>query len=650
MGNESQVKGEEIMGRSLREKLARLSIGHKLLASFLLVLLLALGITTYQSISLVRDQQKLLVKKAVADQKELAPEIGRMARQYLQIAFSLAEQNLTKEAMRTKDRELLMKRAIPLWKKIDEQTPNRRVKIHYHLPPGVSFLRVWKPDKYGDDLRSFRHTVVQVIRTGEPVAGIEAGRAGLAIRGVAPVKDDDGQVLGSVEVFISINDLAKIEAKNENKDVAVFRKELVKTFDNEDTIRVGDYRLIFATNKSLLEPILNKEFIEDASRRVVTYQKGHYLYIGSPIKDYSGQVTGVWVTALDLSSFQKAQAALIKRSIVLAAILIAIVAFLVSFQVRAIVSKPLQTCLEAVNRVAEGDLNVRVEVKSKDEIGRLASGLNHMIENLHKLIKKVSRGTDQLEEAEQNLVSSSENLIKVSSETHQKVDEITKTNQENKERMVQLASANEEITATVQNVSENVTNTVQMFSEVTEQIDKTTDIIRQLNQHFVKIEEVLGFISQIADQTNLLALNATIEAARAGEAGKGFAVVAGEVKELAKQTAEATDRIVNTIQELRHLVSGSVEEVHRISELVYPVKEMTENIAAAMEQTTAAANEISQQAHGVLEGTEHSLELMEELRVATEEVVRAAEFSNEAAQKLRELSKELKVMVKRFKV
>ncbi|NPB09995.1 MAG: methyl-accepting chemotaxis protein [Thermodesulfobacteria bacterium] len=543
-----------------------------------------------------------------------------------------------------------MKRAIPLWKKIDEQTPNRRVKIHYHIAPGFSFLRVWRPDKYGDDLRSFRHTVVQVIKTGEPVAGIEAGRAGLAIRGVAPVKDDDGTVLGSVEVFININDLAKIEAKNENKDVAVFTKEVVSTFEKQGVTKVGNFRLVFATDKSLLEPVLNEEFLGKASHQIVTYQKGHYLYIGSPIKDYAGKVTGVWLTTLNLSSFQKAQEALIKKSILLAVVLIAIVALLVSFQVRAIVSRPLQACLEAVNRVAQGDLNVRVPVRSRDEIGRLAEGLNHMVENLHKLIKKVSKGTDQLEEAEQNLMSSSENLIHVSGETHQKVDEIARAGQENKERMVQLAGANEEITATVQNVSENVTNTVQMFSEVTHQIDKTTEIIRQLNQHFVKIEEVLGFISQIADQTNLLALNATIEAARAGEAGKGFAVVAGEVKELAKQTAEATDRIVNTIQELRHLVSSSVEEVHKISELVHPVKEMTENIAAAMEQTTAAANEISQQAHGVLESTEHSLVLMEELRAATEEVVRAAEFSNQAAQKLRELSQELKIMVRRFKV
>ncbi len=638
------------MGRSWKERFSTLSIGQKLLASFLLVLFLVLGITTYQSVKLVKDQEQVLIRKEISDQKELAPQIGRMARQYLQIAFVLAEQNVTKEALRTRDRELLMKRAIPLWKEIDAQTPNRRVYIHYHVPPGVSFLRVWKPNKYGDDLRSFRHTVVQVIRTGEPIAGIEAGRAGLAIRGIAPVKDETGKILGSVEVFIKINDLAKIEAKNENKDVAVFRKELVKTFDDENTIRVGDYRLIFATNKTLLKPVLNKAFIEDASRRIVTYQDGHYLYIASPLRDYAGQITGIWLTTLDLSTFHQVQRSLITRNVILAIILVILVALLVSLQVRTIVSKPLQACLEAVNKVADGDLNVRVPVRRRDEIGRLAEGLNHMIESLHKLIKKVSDGTDQLEDAEKNLISSSENLIRVSGETHQKVDDIARTNQENKERMVQLASANEEITATVQNVSENVTNTVQMFSEVTEQIDKTTDIIRQLNQHFVKIEEVLGFISQIADQTNLLALNATIEAARAGEAGKGFAVVAGEVKELAKQTAEATDRIVNTIQELRHLVSGSVEEVHRISELVYPVKEMTENIAAAMEQTTAAANEISQQAHGVLEGTEHSLVLMEELRVATEEVVRAAEFSNEAAQKLRDLSKELKVMIKRFKV
>ncbi len=634
----------------LREKFTFRSIGTKMVISFILVLLVVLAINTYQAMNLVKRERQLLISKEIKSQKNLETDIGRMARQYLQIALAIAKQDVTIKAFKENNRDLLIKEAIPLWKEIDAQTPNRNVRIHYHLAPGISFLRVWKPGKYGDDLRSFRHMVVKVINTGEPLAGIEAGRAGLAVRGVAPVKDSDGKILGSVEVFISINDLAKIEAQNAKKEVAVFRKEAVQTFDSEGDIQFGKYRLIFATDKEIFAPVFREDFIKKALQNIVSEEHGNHLFIASTIEDFSGKVTGIWLTSLDLSSFNKAQKSLIIRNILLAALIIVLVTLLVSFQTKTFLTKPLGVCLSAVDEVAKGNLNVKVDLNKKDEIGLLANGLNHMIESLKVLIAKVSEGTNDLEKAEKSLVVSAENLVNVSKDTHAKVENLAQANLENKERMVQLAGANEEITATVQNVAENVTNTVQMFNEVTNQIEKTTNIIQALNKHFVKIEEVLGFISQIADQTNLLALNATIEAARAGEAGKGFAVVADEVKELAKQTAEATDRIVSTIHELRNLVDNSVSEVHQISELVYPVKEMTENVATAMEETTAAANEISQQAHQVLESTEYSLELSEDIKAATEEVLKATEASNEAAQKLHKVSQELRTMIRRFRV
>jgi len=638
------------MLRRLKEKLVTFSIGTKITLSLLLVIIGVLCITTFESINLIKREKTTLFKKEIKNQEGLEANIGRMARQYLQIALAIAKQDVTVKALKNHDRDLLLKEAIPLWNEIKAQTPNRKVRIHYHLVPGISFLRVWKPDKYGDDLRSFRHMLVKVLETGEPLAGIEAGRAGLAIRGIAPVFDKDGTILGSVEVFININDLAKIEAQDQNKEVAVFRKETIKAFENEDAIQIGKYRLIFATKEELLKPILRKDFIEKAAQGITSEQHGNYLYIASSIDDFSGKITGIWLGILDLSAFNKAQDRLVFKNILLAVIMTIFVALLIIFQTRFFVSNPLNICLQAVNEVAKGNLNVAVPVKSKDEIGKLADGLNHMIGSLRNLIAKVTEGTRELKVAEEKILSSSTNLNQLSEDTHHKVEELIQASLENKERMVQLAGANEEITVTVQNVAENVTNTVQMFGEVTEQIEKTTSIIQQLNQHFAKIEEVLSFISQIADQTNLLALNATIEAARAGEAGKGFAVVADEVKELAKETAKATDRIVNTIHELRGLVNGSVAEVNRISELVYPVKEMTENVAAAMEETTTAANEISQQAQQVLESTETSLNLSEELKKTTEEVLAAAEFSNEAAQKLRKISQELQKMIHKFKV
>jgi len=432
--------------------------------------------------------------------------------------------------------------------------------------------------------------------------------------------------------------------------VAIFRKESVKTFEADGNLHLGNFRLIYASQKSLFKPVFTEDFLRKAEKGITHLRSGNILFLGSPILDYSGKVTGVWLSALNLSAFEKAQKDIIFKNILYTAILALLAAILIYWHTKKNILKPLQTCLATVEKVAAGELNTEVRIKNLDEIGKLAQGINHMIQNLHKLVKKVNLGTNNIEKTENKLINSSENLLEVSKEAQDKIEILVNSSHENRERITQLASANEEITVTVQNVSQNVADTANMLQQVTEQVENTIGVIGQLNQHFVKIEEVVAFISQIADQTNLLALNATIEAARAGEAGKGFAVVANEVKELARQTADATEKIVSTIQNLRHLVEGSVDAVHKVEELVNPVRELTENMAAAMEQAAHAAQEISQQSQGVLSSTDDCFCHLEEIKQVIEEVRRAAEFSSNTAQELRKLSKELQDTIAKFKI
>ncbi len=635
--------------KNLWQRLASVSLGVKIVGFSLFVLIAVLIVVSYNAIKIVKNQETLLIQSEEKELKQLQKEIDTLAKQYLATALAIADQEITKEALRTQNRELLIPHAQRLLQKINQNVPEK-LKIHYHVPPGFSFLRVWKPQKFGDDLRSFRHTVVKVQQSGKPIAGIEAGRAGLAIRGIAPVIGDSGEILGSVEVFSSINAHAKKVARPGQKDVAILRKETVKTFQNDGSIHVGNFRLIYATQKDLFKPVLSEDFIHSAERGIHFLRQNHVLFLGAPIRDYSGKVTGVWLSAINLAAFEKAQKDLIFKNILYTAILALIAGILIYLHTKKHILNPLKACLLAVERVAEGDLNAKVDVKNLDEIGKLAQGINHMTHNLRKLVRKVNEGVENIETTENKLLETSGSLIEISKEAQNKIEFLANSSQLNQERITQLASANEEITVTVQNVSQNVGDTVNMLQQVTEQVENTIGVISQLNQHFAKIEEVVAFISQIADQTNLLALNATIEAARAGEAGKGFAVVANEVKELARQTAEATDKIVNTIQNLRHLVEGSVEAVYKVDELVNPVREMAENMAVAMEQTAHAAQEISQQSQEVLNNTESCFCHLEEIKRIIEDVRRAAELSDDTAQKLRKLSVALHETIAKFKL
>lgn len=147
--------------------------------------------------------------------------------------------------------------------------------------------------------------------------------------------------------------------------------------------------------------------------------------------------------------------------------------------------------------------------------------------------------------------------------------------------------------ASIREISSNANDAARVASEATEAARATTDTVEKLGRSSKEIDEVVRTITGIAEQTNLLALNATIEAARAGESGKGFAVVAGEVKDLAAETAKATDEITSKIAKIQEDTEGAVAAMHRISEIISQINDFQTTIAAAVEEQTATTNEMS---------------------------------------------------------
>ena len=180
--------------------------------------------------------------------------------------------------------------------------------------------------------------------------------------------------------------------------------------------------------------------------------------------------------------------------------------------------------------------------------------------------------------------------------------------------------------------------------------EETNQTIDKLGVSGQEIGKVIKVITSIAQQTNLLALNATIEAARAGEAGKGFAVVANEVKELAKETARATEEIGQKIDAIQADTQAAVRAIGQVSEIINQVNDISGTIATAVEEQTATTNEIGRNVTDAARGTSEIAQNVSKVATATEQTNEGAQSTQSAAQSLSEMASQLQLLVNRFAI
>ncbi|KAF0178865.1 MAG: chemotaxis sensory transducer protein [Limisphaerales bacterium] len=314
------------------------------------------------------------------------------------------------------------------------------------------------------------------------------------------------------------------------------------------------------------------------------------------------------------------------------------------------ITHPLADAVRLVEAVSNRDLTARMESDARDEIGRICRAFNTMVEQLRASIQSIGDNAQSVASSSHELSAVSGEVSANSEETAAQGRVVADAATQVSKNIQTVATASEEMSASISEIARNASQASRVATQAVGVADRTNATMTKLGASSTEIGNVLKVISSIADQTNLLALNATIEAARAGELGKGFAVVANEVKELARQTAKATDEITHKIGNIQTDAQGAMLAIREISTIIKEINDIQTVIAGAVEEQAATTNEISNNTHQAARASSEIARNITSVADAAKGTTAGATQTAAAAAELARLASDLRRVVDLFKL